>query len=60
MFRDVDPTTRHNRFELIEQGRMIRRSWKLQAAREDQLKRLAEALCRMEGVTAYRFDPRDD
>ena len=60
LFRDVDPTTRHNRFELIEQGRMIRRSWKLQAAREDQLKRLAEALCRMEGVTAYRFDPRDD
>ena len=60
LFKQADPIARHDRFELIEQGRLIRRSWKLQAGTEDQLKALAEALCRMEAVTAYRFDPRDD
>ena len=56
----IDADVRHDRFELIEGGRAVRRTWRLKAATETELKRLAEQLCATPGVTAYRLDPRDD
>ncbi len=58
--RDIDPSPRHDRFELIDEGRLLRRSWRLRAATEPELKRLGEALRRIPGVVAYTLDPRDD
>ncbi|WP_426024287.1 MgtC/SapB family protein [Brevundimonas sp. PWP3-1b1] len=58
--KTVDPTARHDRFELIEAGRIVRRTWRVQAATEDELRRLAEQLCAIPGVTGYSLDPRDD
>jgi putative Mg2+ transporter-C (MgtC) family protein len=55
----VDPQARHDRFELMDGGRM-RRTWRLKAATEPQLKDLAERLAATPGVIAYRLDPRDD
>ena len=58
--RDLDPQPRHDRFELIDEGRLQRRAWRLKAATEPELKRLSEALRRIPGVVAYTLDPRDD
>jgi len=58
--RAVDPRPRHDRFELIDEGRLQRRSWRLKAASEAQLKQLAVALRAIPGVVAYSLDPRDD
>ncbi len=58
--RDIDPSPRHDRFELTDEGRLLRRSWRLRAATEPELKRLGEALRRIPGVVAYTLDPRDD
>lgn len=55
----IDANARHDRFELID-GLTIRRTWRLKAAEESQLKRLAEQLCAIPGVVAYSLDPRDD
>lgn len=55
----IDADARHDRFELID-GQTVRRTWRLRAAEESQLKRLAEQLCAIPGVVAYRLDPRDD
>ncbi|MEW6539960.1 MAG: MgtC/SapB family protein [Pseudomonadota bacterium] len=55
----IDANARHDRFELID-GQTIRRTWRLKAAEESQLKRLAEQLCAIPGVVAYSLDPRDD
>ncbi len=55
----IDADARHDRFELIN-GQTIRRTWRLKAAEESQLKRLAEQLCAIPGVVAYSLDPRDD
>ena len=55
----IDADARHDRFELID-GQTIRRTWRLKAAEESQLKRLAEQLCAIPGVVAYSLDPRDD
>ena len=55
----IDADARHDRFELID-GLTIRRTWRLKAAEESQLKRLAEQLCAIPGVVAYSLDPRDD
>ena len=41
-------------------GQIVRRTWRLKAAEESQLKRLAEQLCAIPGVVAYSLDPRDD
>jgi len=58
--RALDPHPRHDRFELIDEGRRQRRAWRLKAATEGQLKALGERLRVIPGVTAYRLDPRDD
>jgi putative Mg2+ transporter-C (MgtC) family protein len=55
----IDANARHDRFELID-GQTVRRTWRLKAAEESQLKRLAEQLCAIPGVVAYSLDPRDD
>jgi putative Mg2+ transporter-C (MgtC) family protein len=55
----IDEDARHDRFELID-GQTVRRTWRLKAAEESQLKRLAEQLCAIPGVVAYSLDPRDD
>ena len=55
----IDADARHDRFELID-GQTVRRTWRLKAAEESQLKRLAEQLCAIPGVLTYRLDPRDD
>lgn len=58
--RDLDPQPRHDRFELIDEGRLQRRAWRLKAATEPELQRLSEALRGIPGVRAYKLDPRDD
>lgn len=55
----IDADSRHDRFELID-GQTVRRTWRLKAAEESQLKRLSEELCAIPGVVAYSLDPRDD
>ncbi|MBC1182340.1 MgtC/SapB family protein [Brevundimonas sp. WCHBH090558] len=55
----IDANARHDRFELLD-GQTVRRTWRLKAAEESQLKRLAEQLCAIPGVVAYSLDPRDD
>ena len=56
----IDPKPRADRFELIGDGRLIRRSWRIKAGSETQLKGLATQLCALPGVTDYVLDPRDD
>jgi putative Mg2+ transporter-C (MgtC) family protein len=58
--RAIDAQVRYDRFELTDEGRSVRRTWRLKSAEEGQLKRLAEQLCAIPGVKAYRLDPRDD
>lgn len=48
------------RHELIEGGETVRRLFRLKAMGEEPLKALAARLRAVEGVTAYRLDPRDD
>ena len=55
----IDADARHDRFELIDR-QTVRRTWRLKAAEESQLKRLAEQLCAIPGVVAYSLDPLDD
>ncbi len=56
----VDPDTCHDRFELCEGGEVIRRSWRIKAASETDLKRLSDRLCALPGVCSFSLDPRDD
>ena len=56
----IDPKPRADRFELIGDGRLIRRSWRIKAGSETQLKGLATQLCALPGVTDYVLNPRDD
>jgi putative Mg2+ transporter-C (MgtC) family protein len=51
---------RSDRFELIDGGEALRRSFRLKLDGEDALKDLALRLRAIEGVTAYKLDPRDD
>lgn len=56
----IDPSPRHDRFELIDGGAVVRRSWRIKAGGEGELKGLAARLCALPGVTDYVLDPRDD
>lgn len=58
--RALDSRPRHDRFELVENGRVQRRAWRLKATTEPELKQLSHALRCIPGVVAYRLDPRDD
>ncbi len=56
----VDRARRADRFELIDGGERLRRSFRLKLENEAALKDLAQRLRTIEGVTAYKLDPRDD
>ncbi|MBK5956517.1 magnesium transporter [Rhodospirillum rubrum] len=56
----VDPTPRSDRLELVDEGRLQRRAWRLKVAADGDLLTLSDTLGRLPGVAAYRLDPRDD
>jgi len=56
----VERRGRADRFELIDGGQAVRRSFRLKLAGEPALKALAARLRGVEGVVGYRLDPRDD
>lgn len=56
----VDRARRADRFEMIDGGDALRRSFRLKLDDEAALKDLALRLRTIEGVTAYKLDPRDD
>ena len=60
LLQAIDRAARADRFELIDGGRTLRRTWRLKAATEAQLKQVADGLCAMPGVVAFGLDPRDD
>lgn len=51
---------RHDRFELIKDGQVLRRTWRMKVRGEADLKALALALCALPAVLDYVLDPRDD
>lgn len=56
----IDPAPHHDRFELIAGGTLIRRSWRIKAGSEHELKALAARLRALPEVTGYVLNPRDD
>ena len=58
--RAVDPAPSADRFELIDDGTVVRRSWRIRVEGEGPLKALAERLSDIAGVCGYVLDPRDD
>ena len=57
---EVDRDRRADRFELIEGGASVRRTFRMTLGGEAALKTLAARLRSVDGVTGYRLDPRDD
>lgn len=57
---EVDRSRRDDRFELIDGGEAVRRTFRLKLTGAGRLKALAARLRTIEGVTAYRLDPRND
>ncbi|NJC40209.1 putative Mg2+ transporter-C (MgtC) family protein [Brevundimonas alba] len=57
---DIDRDRRSDRFELIDHGESVRRTFRLKIGGDGALKTLAARLRAIEGVTGYRLDPRDD
>ncbi|HYD28628.1 MgtC/SapB family protein [Brevundimonas sp.] len=49
-----------DRYELLDGGESVRRTFRLRAVGDESLKALASRLRALEGVTGYRLDPRDD
>lgn len=56
----LDRRRRADRFELIDGGACLRRTFRLSLDGEAELKALAARLGAVEGVTGFRLDPRDD
>lgn len=56
----LDPQPIHDRFELLDDGRLMQRTWRIRAGGEPELKRLARTLAGLRGVASYRLDPRED
>lgn len=56
----LDSAPDDDRFELIEQGAVIRRSWRIKIRGKAQLKTLAARLTALPHVSGYVLDPRDD
>jgi len=57
---EVDRECRADRFELIDGGACLRRSFRLKLGEEGAVKALANRLRAVEGLTGFRLDPRDD
>ncbi|MDZ4364037.1 MgtC/SapB family protein [Brevundimonas sp.] len=60
VLNDMDGAARSDRFELVDEGRLVRRSWRLTVKGQADLKALADSLGGLPDVTAYALDPRDD
>lgn len=58
--KSIDPTARSGVFELIDEGRVLRRTWRVESAGEADMKSLAETLRNVDGLLGYRLVPRDD
>jgi len=56
----VDPERRADRFELVDDGESVRRTFRMTLEGEGALKALAARLRGVEGVTGYSLNPRDD
>jgi len=56
----IDRRGRADRFELVDGGEAVRRSFRLKVDGEPALKALAARLRGIEGIVGYRLDPRDD
>src|SRR5690606_35212690 len=57
---EADPSGRAGRFELIDDGESLRRTFRLKLDGEGEVKALAGRLRSLEGVTGFRLEPRDD
>jgi putative Mg2+ transporter-C (MgtC) family protein len=57
--RAIDDSARAGQFELQE-GRVVRRKWRVASAGASDMKGLADQLCSIPGVEGYRLVPRDD
>jgi putative Mg2+ transporter-C (MgtC) family protein len=60
LLKQIDPALRPDRFQVVEGGAVVRRSWRIKASSEAELKGLAQQLCSLPDVTDYVLDPRDD
>jgi len=56
----IDPKPAPDRFELIDDGAVVRRSWRVRAEGETALKALAGRLSALPSVCGYVLNPRDD
>ena len=57
---DLQRSASGDRYELIDGGESVRRSFRLRTMGDASLKALAARLRTIEGITGYRLDPRDD
>lgn len=57
---DLQRSASGDRYELIDGGESVRRSFRLRTMGDGALKALAARLRTIEGITGYRLDPRDD
>lgn len=60
LLKALDPALSPDRFQLLEGGSLVRRTWRIKASSEAELKRLAQQLCRLPSVTDYVLNPRND
>lgn len=58
--RAVDPAPASDRFELIDDGAVVRRSWRVRIEGDEALKTLAARLSDLPSVCGYVLDPRAD
>lgn len=56
----VDAAAKHDRFELVDGGASVKRSWLVETEGEAPLKTLAQTLTTLPGVTGFTLDPRAD
>ena len=57
---EADSGRRVDRFEMIEGGESLRRTFRMKLDGEGAIKDLAGRLRTIGGVTGFRLDPRDD
>lgn len=56
----IDAHARPTLFELVEDGRIVRRTWRVATAGAPDMRALVEGLGAVRGVLGYRVTPRDD
>lgn len=60
LLRAVDDRLQADVIELVEDGRRVRRTWRIKIVRETEVAALAARLRAAPGVTAFRLDPRNE